>query len=247
MRYFAVKNLERFQHYKDRRPPWIKLYQDVLEDYEFTRLPDASKMHLLAIWLLASRTENKVPYDPQWIATAIHATERVNLDALLSAGFIVLYGDDSTPLAICEQGAIPETETEVEAEKVVVRPEPIAGVVIGQPADFALQITIAANHAVTRKWGEQTQPFLHGQSYDLAQSLIDGGVPLDTAKASIAEQVEKSGRGAPPKSINWFRPGILSYHATQQQRAIQAANPAPAPAGDALDQWLASQQEPKSA
>src|SRR5687768_18068275 len=52
-------NFESFQHYKDRAPPWIKLYNELLDDYEFGQLPDASKMHLVAIWLLASRSDRK--------------------------------------------------------------------------------------------------------------------------------------------------------------------------------------------
>jgi DNA-binding NarL/FixJ family response regulator len=32
---YSVKNFERFQHYKDRSPPWIKLYNELLDDYEF--------------------------------------------------------------------------------------------------------------------------------------------------------------------------------------------------------------------
>ena len=61
MRYFRVKNFERFQHYKDRSPPWIKLYNDLLDDYAFTCLQDASKLHQILIWLVASRTGNKLP------------------------------------------------------------------------------------------------------------------------------------------------------------------------------------------
>jgi hypothetical protein len=87
---FSVKNFERFQHYKDRSPPWIKLYNELLDDYEFACLQDASKMHLIAIWLLASRSDNKLPYDPAWIGKRINATEPVNLDALAAAGFIVV-------------------------------------------------------------------------------------------------------------------------------------------------------------
>lgn len=88
--HFSVKNFERFQHYKDRSPPWIKLYNELLDDYEFSRLPDASKWHLIAIWMLASRSENKIPLDPTWVARRINADCDVNLDALLAAGFIVI-------------------------------------------------------------------------------------------------------------------------------------------------------------
>lgn len=90
MRTFSVKNFEKFQHYKDRAPPWIKLYNELLDDYDFACLQDASKMHLIAIWLLASRSENKIPYDPKWIAKRINATNAVDLEALVQAGFIVV-------------------------------------------------------------------------------------------------------------------------------------------------------------
>jgi len=90
MNTFRVKNYEAFQHYKDRAPPWIKLYNELLDDYEFGQLPDASKMHLVAIWLLASRSENKIPYDAAWVSKRINATEPVNLGLLVEMGFILL-------------------------------------------------------------------------------------------------------------------------------------------------------------
>jgi len=117
MRHLAVKNFEHFQHYKDRRPPWIKLYQEVLEDYEFTRLQDASRSHLLAIWLLASRYENRIPYDADWIGRAILASSPVDLDVLISAGFLTVCDGASDTLAGRKQDAKPETEEETEAEK----------------------------------------------------------------------------------------------------------------------------------
>lgn len=112
-----VKDWDRFQHYKDRSPPWIKLYNDLLENYEFACLPDASKAHLVAIWLLASRTSNSLPADPQWIASKIGATEPVSLDALITAGFLETYGDASEVLACRKHDAIPEGEGEGEGEK----------------------------------------------------------------------------------------------------------------------------------
>lgn len=119
MKTFSVKNFERFQHYKDRAPPWIKLYNELLDDYEFGALPDASKMHLIAIWLLASRSENKIPYDPVWVGRRINANSKVDLDYLVRAGFIVvnqvLHSAEhvaSNALAECKQDACPETEGE---------------------------------------------------------------------------------------------------------------------------------------
>jgi hypothetical protein len=115
-RYLSVKNFERFQHYRDRTPPWIKLYNDLLDDYAFACLQDASKAHLVLIWLLASRYENRVPNDPEWIARKIGATTPVDIAALVSAGFVTVEQDASTPLAASEQPATPEVEREIEVE-----------------------------------------------------------------------------------------------------------------------------------
>jgi hypothetical protein len=29
-----IKNWAQFQHFKDRKPPWVKLYRDLLDDME---------------------------------------------------------------------------------------------------------------------------------------------------------------------------------------------------------------------
>jgi hypothetical protein len=112
---FSVRNFERFQHYKDRSPPWIKLYNELLDDYSFGLLPDASKLHLVAIWLLASRSNNRIPHDPGWIAKRISATEQVDLGLLQSAGFIELH-EARGAKARRKQTACPESEAETEPE-----------------------------------------------------------------------------------------------------------------------------------
>jgi len=112
---FSVKNFERFQHYKDRSPPWIKLYNELLDDYSFGLLPDASKLHLVAIWLLASRSNNRIPHDPNWIAKRISATEKVDLELLRTSGFIEVQGAGAA-LAACKPDADPERESETEAD-----------------------------------------------------------------------------------------------------------------------------------
>jgi hypothetical protein len=119
--YFRVKNFERFQHYKDRNPLWIKLYNELLDDYEFGRLSDASKWHLCAIWLLASRYQNRIPLDSKWIQGRINGTEKVDLATLEKSGFIEHIPEEiqgcSNTLAEPEQVAMPEREREGETEK----------------------------------------------------------------------------------------------------------------------------------
>ena len=68
MQTLSIKNWEKFQHYKDRNPPSIKLNRDLLRDYEFACLQDASKLLLIELWLLASQLDNKIPNDPKWLS-----------------------------------------------------------------------------------------------------------------------------------------------------------------------------------
>jgi hypothetical protein len=118
--FIQVRNFEKFQHYKERNPIWIKLYYETLDDYEFACLQDASKWLAVGLWMLASRTENRIPNDAAWIAKKLSLTEKVRLDDLLAVGFITIcdaQGVASNTLATGYQNAMPEKETEKETEK----------------------------------------------------------------------------------------------------------------------------------
>ena len=113
MKYIKIKDWEKHQHYKDRNPPWIKLQNQLLTDYEFSRLSDASKLQLILLWLLASQLDNKIPADEAWIQSNIKTKAKVNLKPLKDLGFIDLYQDASG----CVQDACLEGETEAEKER----------------------------------------------------------------------------------------------------------------------------------
>ncbi len=121
--YLKVKNWDEFQHYSNRTPPWIKLHNSLLDDYEFELLSDVAKGHLLCIWMLASRTGNKIPNNPQWIKKKIGASSNVDLQTFLDAGFLMLHTgeqDASKVLHNEEQDAtnyVPPEEKRREEEK----------------------------------------------------------------------------------------------------------------------------------
>lgn len=54
---YRIKGWAKFQHFKDRRPPWIKLYRDILEDPDWHDLDGDSAKVLVALWLIASEDE----------------------------------------------------------------------------------------------------------------------------------------------------------------------------------------------
>jgi hypothetical protein len=88
IRFFSIRDFERLQHYRDRALVWVKLYVELLDDYEYIKLPDAAKYHAVALTLLAARSGNKLPNDPAWVAARIGATEPVDLARLYDAGFL---------------------------------------------------------------------------------------------------------------------------------------------------------------
>lgn len=114
--YLSLKNFAKHQHYKDRRPPWIKLHAAILEDYEFSCLQDASKAHLLLIGLLASKLNNRIPNDAAWIARQIGASTTVDIQVLVASGFLIVMQDASAVISPRKQSALVETETEREAK-----------------------------------------------------------------------------------------------------------------------------------
>src|SRR3990167_7380530 len=97
-RFLAVKNFDAFQHYHDRTPPWIKLYNSLLDDFDFLQLKDAARAHLLSLWLVAPRLKNRIPYDQQYIQQATKAKGRVDVEALIASGWLVLVQDASEAL-----------------------------------------------------------------------------------------------------------------------------------------------------
>lgn len=85
-----IKNWERHQHYKRPKPAWIKVYRDLLNDYDFGRLDPTNKWILIGLWLLAAETDNNIPQDKTWLKNRLQLPTQPDLDALQTLGFITL-------------------------------------------------------------------------------------------------------------------------------------------------------------
>lgn len=115
-----VRNWSEFQHYKDRAPSWIKLHKGLLDNYEYQRLPLASKALAPMFWLLASESEDgSIPFDLDRIAFRIREAGDLVLEAvrpLVAGGFLILDNDldgsASALLAVVYQDACLEKEKE---------------------------------------------------------------------------------------------------------------------------------------
>ncbi len=90
-RFLSVSNFDTLQHYKDRSPIWIKLHCAILDDYAFSALPDETKFHAIGLMMLASRLNNKFPYDERWLRLKIGANSEINLKILLEIRFLEFF------------------------------------------------------------------------------------------------------------------------------------------------------------
>jgi hypothetical protein len=105
-----------FQHYKNRRPPWVKLHHSLLDDRDFQRLPIASRALAPMLWLLSSESE-----DGSFSASIEELVFRLRQPAkdietglrpLIDVGFFVEVQHASTVLATRLQLAVPEESKE---------------------------------------------------------------------------------------------------------------------------------------
>lgn len=116
-----VRNWGQFQHYKNRRPPWLKLHRTLLENMDFCNLPIEAKAVLPLVWILASESGDigSVPYDLPVLSFRMRLpADQVAfaVAALVHADFLEFSDDASNVLASCYQVASAETERETERE-----------------------------------------------------------------------------------------------------------------------------------
>lgn len=113
-----IKNWSKFQHFKDRRPPWIKLYRDLLDDMQWHQLDPLASKVLVTLWLLASEDQDGCLPDIKTLAWRMRMTEKQILDCISKLSHWLEHDDDNV-ISERYQDDLPETEREIEKEKEV--------------------------------------------------------------------------------------------------------------------------------
>lgn len=124
---------DRFQHYKDRDPPWVKLYRDLLTTESWVLGTDHSRLLQVASILLAARYENKIPSrwdlikkvanldmsESQFKAALHHLVDHKFLECQQVTSVEIVVGQSaSTALATCtSETEQRQSREETEAEK----------------------------------------------------------------------------------------------------------------------------------
>ena len=109
-----VKDWHTFQHFKDRRPPWIKLYRNILDDLEWHKLDPVAAKSLVMLWLIASENDGNLPADDV-LSFRLRIPEK-QVKSIITSLSHWLIQDDITPISTRYQRDSPETETETEGE-----------------------------------------------------------------------------------------------------------------------------------
>jgi hypothetical protein len=126
-----IKNWKKFQHFKDRCPPWIKMYRDILDDPDWHALDGGSAKVLIGLWLIASEDEThsgKLP-ELRKLAFRLRIQESELEQHLANLGHWIDSDIDSGGYQ-CDISVIseryhldaPETETETETERDLCAP-----------------------------------------------------------------------------------------------------------------------------
>lgn len=159
MQFLKVRNFEKYQHYKDRHPVWIKLYRDLWSDQKFSRMSEFDRYCLISLFMVASQNQNCIPLDEPWLKGELRTTKRLPISTLIDLGWLEWTEQNASALLeISEQNASKtlstradmranqETETETDKDKEKKKPLAIASPV---PPKYTVEFEVF--------WGQSTQ------------------------------------------------------------------------------------------
>lgn len=186
MRWIIIPGWDKFQHYRDRRPVWIKNYLDQHDRDEYLELPAGTRALLHDLRLMYARRRGQIRLDTRWLSGELHVRVTTQqLEALNHAGFISFSASKPVPIRY-ESGpslARAREETEAEREKdqdlVSVRDQ-----TAGEPAEQE-----PANHETSTN-GLHVERELH--AFRLASILPDKDEGTMTVLRALARELPQA-------------------------------------------------------
>lgn len=235
--HLEIKDWSEHQHYRDRRPPWIKLHRSLLTNAAFLEMSEAAQAQLMKLWLLASQMGHPLPNKPAVLARAIGVHGKFRLPELLASGFLVpttpapMEQDASTALASCDgtkrEGENREQRTETTSSPPAWQPiaeQRLAERLPTEAGRRALTVILAAPEA--SKAG----------IVSMLTAVLEGMHGTASPEAMESALIEYAAGGLTNGRWNSRHFGGFLRTAKQPPR------PETATGGDALDHYLASQK-----
>lgn len=181
-----IKNWRKFQHFKDRRPPWIKLHREMLEQRDISAISDCSFRVLIGLYLLASEDEKMEGNLPavEDIAFRLRMNESKIRTAIQELTPWV-ERDDIDVISEQYQVGPPETEAYKEEEEKEDRGRDIV-IVEQKPLDLVRQVIEYLNQAAGKSYKPGSAD---AKKYIPARAKE--GYELDDFKAAVDNQVRE--------------------------------------------------------
>ena len=104
---YRIVGWSKYQHYKERNPPWVKLHYELLTSQTWVSLDDASRVLAIACMLIASRNDGFIPNNDAYMKRVAYLNKTPNYKPLIECGFLETLADASN----LHSNALPETET----------------------------------------------------------------------------------------------------------------------------------------
>jgi hypothetical protein len=214
-----VKDWARFQHYRRRSPPWIKLHRSLLDNREYQQLKDGAARLLFDIWLIASESDGCVPFDSAALAWRLRKPIQVvrdSIQALIRAGFISSEGHDaSSALALGLHDATPETEAERETEvepEITTRPAARAETPPKTPSDTNGDLTFGSLMGLIRQKlyvpdGKPPADWEEARDGSILKQLRKHYKPRDIGIAIEGLALVRDHPGVFADEVDWLRKG----------------------------------------
>lgn len=86
-----VRNWAKYQHYKDRNPPWIKLHFAMLSSKDWVMMNDSERVLAVACMLIASQSDTpdgSFDADPDYIKRVAYLSSTPDFNSLIKLGFL---------------------------------------------------------------------------------------------------------------------------------------------------------------
>jgi hypothetical protein len=119
--WYYIKNWWKFQHYKDRHPPWLKLHRGFFTDPAVQSLSIIDRYHLLELWVAASELEGSLPVATPMLARSCHLASHSQASRLLARleekGLISKEDIRGARRVLASKMLAPKTETETYKEE----------------------------------------------------------------------------------------------------------------------------------
>lgn len=233
MKFLSVPNLNKHQHYKDRRPPWIKLHASLLSDYDFSLLTDQEKYQIIGIWLLASQLDNKIPHNEKWLCGQIQAS-KINLKKFIELHMLERHASDM--IADGYQSDVVETEAYTtdreERENCVTSGKPDSPVLKNGVAHQMVEIIDHLNATAGRKFQ------LSAATQSKLKARFKEGFSTEDLKAVIDDRNKRWGKDG--KMQEYIRPATLFGAKCSDYLGMAGIKLEGAKNG--ADEWLEEQQ-----